>query len=75
MGVISSLASMRNGHKRLHGIENHGDIHYTMAVNELDFILGSIEKFNFFTPKIDGFSKDRVMILLGIASGFGFNTD
>jgi hypothetical protein len=55
MGVISSLASMRNGHKRLHGIEDQGEIHYKMALNELDFILGYIEKYNFFTKKIDGF--------------------
>jgi hypothetical protein len=49
MGVISSLATMRQGYRKLHGIEDQGETHYKMAVNELDFILGYIEKYNFFT--------------------------
>jgi hypothetical protein len=59
----------------LHGVEDQGEVHYKMAVNEFDVVLGYIEKYNFFTQKMDCYSKDRVLILAGLSAGFGFSTE
>ena len=59
----------------MHSLKDHSINHYKMAVNHLELILDFIEKYNFFTQKMDGFSKSRVLILLGLSAGFGFSTD
>ena len=37
--------------------------------------MNSIEKFNYFTNKMDFFSIDRVFNLVGISAGFAFSVD
>ena len=50
-------------------------MHYKIAVNEFDYLLGYIEKYNFLTPKMGGFSKGSALTLLGLAAGFAFSAD
>ena len=75
MGVLSSIAALKLGYNRLQGQENRNDSHYKVAGNQLGYILNSIEKYNYFTNKMDFFSSDRVFNLVGLSAGFAFSVD
>ena len=40
LGVISCFSNLRTGYRRLHGVEDQGEVYYKMAVNEFDYVLG-----------------------------------
>ena len=56
-------------------MESRDEQHYKVAGNHLDYVLSTVEKYNFFTSKMDFFSKDRLFPIIGLSAGFCFNTD
>ena len=46
-----------------------------MVAYNLDYLLSAIEKYNFFTNKMNFFSKLRLMPIIGLAIGFAFSTN
>ncbi len=75
LGVISSLAVLREGYTYLQGNSDRGEEHIKAITEHLDFVLSAIEKFNWYSSITDFFSKYRVTPFIGIAAGFVLSTD
>ncbi len=59
----------------LQGYSDREDDHYKLAVSHIDYVLSQIEKFNFFTSKLDYFSKIRLFPIIGLSCGLGIECD
>ena len=69
------MTALRNGYFKLHGLDSRDENLYKVAGFHLDYVLSTIEKYNLFTSKMDFFSKERLFPIIGLATGFCFNTD
>lgn len=75
MGVISTLAGLKNSYHCYFGFDDREEDHKNIIAYNAEYMLSAIEKVHFLTKKMNFFSKLRLLPVIGLSIGFAFSTD